>query len=127
MPVGQDEAVAVGPVGLGRVVAHDPGEQDVGQRCQGHGRAGMAGVGGPRGVHGQSPDDVDPELLEGAGVGRVPGGRRARASLRPPYRPRATVVDVTDADRRPSRAARLGRDGQTGRRFSAIGTGPSRR
>ena len=72
MAVGQHEPVAVGPVGLGGVVAHDPGEQDVGQRGQGHRRAGVAGVGGPGGVHGQSPDDVHSQLVETAGVGRSP-------------------------------------------------------
>ena len=45
-------------------MAHDPGEQDVGQRRQGHGRARVARVGRLRGVHGQAPDDVDPELFE---------------------------------------------------------------
>ena len=54
VPVGQDETVPVGPFGVGRVVAHDAGEQHVGQRGEGHGRAGVAGVGGPGGIHGQA-------------------------------------------------------------------------
>ena len=45
VPVGQHEAVAVGPVGVARVVAHDPRPQHVGQRGQRHGRARVPGVG----------------------------------------------------------------------------------
>ncbi len=48
VPVGQDEPVAVRPVGVGRVVAQDPGEQDVGQRGERHGRPRVARVGRPR-------------------------------------------------------------------------------
>ena len=71
VPVGEDEAVAVGPLGVRRVVVHDPGEQHMGQWGQRHGRARVARVGGPGGIHGQAPDDVDPELVEIAVAGRV--------------------------------------------------------
>ena len=62
--VGKDEAVAVGPLGVGRVVAHDAGEEHVRQRRQRHGRARVPRVGLLGGVHGEAPDDVDPELFE---------------------------------------------------------------
>ena len=102
--VGEDEAVTVGPVRVDRVVAHDPGEEHVGQRGQGHGGTRVARVGLLRGVHGQATDDVDPELFElrfghdetvpvrraldsdplrptrpGPGPGPPPGGVRMRA------------------------------------------------
>ncbi len=60
----KDEAVAVGPAGIGRIVAHDPGPQHVGEWRQGHRRARMAGPGRLRRVHGQTPNDVDAQLLE---------------------------------------------------------------
>ena len=62
--VGEDEPVAVGPVGLGRVEAHDPAEQHVTERRQGHGRALVTGLRGQRRVHGQAPDHVDGLLIE---------------------------------------------------------------
>ncbi len=71
MSVGQDEPVAVRPVGLGRVVAHHLGEEHVGQGGQGHRRSGVTGVGGPGCVHGQAPDDIDSELVEIAVTGRI--------------------------------------------------------
>jgi len=64
VPVGQHEPVAVRPVGLGRVVSQDPGEQDVGQGGEGHGRPRMPRVGRSRRVHGDAADDVDATLLE---------------------------------------------------------------
>ena len=64
MSGGEDEAVAVGPVGVAWVVAHDPGEQDMSQRGEGHRGAGVARVGLLGGVHGDASDDVDPELFE---------------------------------------------------------------
>ena len=67
MAARQHEAVAVGPLRVGRVVAHHPVEQHVGQRRERHGRAGVA-VAGPLGsVHGEAPDDVDGQILELAG------------------------------------------------------------
>ena len=69
--VGEDEPVPVGPVGLGGIMVHDPGEQHMGQRGQGHGGTRMSGVGGPGGIHGQPPDHVDAELLECSIAGDV--------------------------------------------------------
>ncbi len=56
MPVGQDEAVAVGPVRVGRVVAHHPAEEHVGERSQRHGRALVPALGVQRGIHGEATD-----------------------------------------------------------------------
>ena len=66
----QDEAVAVGPVGIGGVIGHDPGPEHVGQGSERHRRALVAAVGGSGRVHGQTPDHVDGSLLE-IGVGHV--------------------------------------------------------
>ena len=82
VPSREDEPVAVGPVGLGGVVAHDAGVEHVGQRREGHGRPRMSGVGLLDGVHRQPPDHVD-----GLGLEVV---RHARLSLhwinQPAYR-----------------------------------------
>ena len=86
--VGQHEPVPVRPVRIGRVVAHDPGEQHMGQRGQRHRRARMSGVGGPRGVHGQAADDVDghaARVRHSGGRGQVVA-EAAWASAKP-YRP----------------------------------------
>ena len=64
VPVGQHETVTVGPVGVARVVAQDPGEQHVRERGQGHRGSGVSRVGLLDGVHGQSADDIDPTLFE---------------------------------------------------------------
>ena len=64
MPVGQDEPVAVGPVGIARVVAHHPRVQDVGEGRQRHGRARMAAVGPLGGVHREPTDDIDAQLFK---------------------------------------------------------------
>jgi hypothetical protein len=62
----EHEAVAVGPVGRAGVVLHDPRPEDVGQRGQRHGRAGVPVAGGLGAVHGQAADHVDGTLLERA-------------------------------------------------------------
>ena len=64
VPVRQDEPVAVGPVGAARVVTQHPRVQDVGERRQGHGRAGMTAVGVLRGVHRKAANDVDAQLFQ---------------------------------------------------------------
>ena len=60
----EDEPVAVEPVGRGGVVPHDAGPQHGGQRCEGHGRALVTGVGGGGAVHGQPPNHVDGALFQ---------------------------------------------------------------
>ncbi len=59
MPVGEHEAVAIGPVRVGRVVLHDPAVQHVGERSERHRRALMAAVGRQRGVHREPAHQID--------------------------------------------------------------------
>ena len=61
---GQDEAVAVRPRRVRRVVAQEAGPEDVGHRRRAHGEARMAGVGMLDGVHGQEADGVDRQVIE---------------------------------------------------------------
>jgi hypothetical protein len=72
MAGGEDEPVPVGPPRVGGVVAHDPGEEHVGERSQRHGGSRMAGVGLLDGVHRQPPDHVDRLALELVGHARLP-------------------------------------------------------
>jgi hypothetical protein len=60
----QDEAIAVGPVRIGRVELQELGEQHRRHVGHSHRHAGMARVSLLHGVHGQGPD----------GVGQVAGG-----------------------------------------------------
>jgi hypothetical protein len=57
--VGQHEAVAVGPDGIGGVEAHHPVPQDVCHRRHSHRRAGMSRVGRLHGVDRQRADRID--------------------------------------------------------------------
>ena len=59
VPGGEDEAIPIDPVRVLRVMAQVPGEQHPGDRCERHGRAGMAGSCTLDGVHGEGPDRVD--------------------------------------------------------------------
>src|SRR4029453_689605 len=70
VPGRQDEAVTVGPIGVGGVVPQDACEEHVRQRCKRHGGAGMAGVGPLDRVHRQSADHVDGAPLELLGYRR---------------------------------------------------------
>jgi hypothetical protein len=63
VPVGQDEPVAVGPVGPARVVTHHSGEQDVGQRSQCHRRARVTAARSLGGVHREAADDIYAQLF----------------------------------------------------------------
>ena len=60
----QDEPVAVGPGGVGRVVFQDPGEQCPGDRRQAQRRAGMSGFRFLDGVHRQGSQGVDRQLID---------------------------------------------------------------
>ena len=88
MPVGQHEAVAVGPVGIGRVESHDPAEQHVGQRGERHGGALVAALGVQWGVHRHAADERDRLLLLLGGQGEshrgglYPGGGQATGGSR---------------------------------------------
>ena len=64
VPAGEHEAVAVGPVGIFRVVPHEARPQHVGDGRGFHGQAGVAAVGLLDGVDGQHADGVDASLLE---------------------------------------------------------------
>ena len=63
VPAGEDEAVAVGPAGLGRIVAEHLVPEHVGDGGQGHGRAGVAALGRFDGVHRKGADRVDRQLF----------------------------------------------------------------
>ena len=58
MTGGQDKAVPVGPIGFRRIEFEKFGEEDGGDIGHPHRHAGMAGVGGLDGVHGQGADGV---------------------------------------------------------------------
>ena len=60
--VGEHEPVAVRPLRVERVVAHDAGPEHVRQGGERHGRPGVPRVGLFRGVHRQPADDIDAEL-----------------------------------------------------------------
>ena len=60
----EDEAVAVRPVRVGRVVPHHPPVEQVGERRKRHRGAGMAGVRLLHAVHRERADRVDRKLLD---------------------------------------------------------------
>ena len=91
--VRQHEAVAVGPVRIGRVVAQVPAPQRDGDVGHAHRRAGMAGVGLLHGVHRQRADRVghqgrDARAVPGraSGVGCGVSGEAIAAIARIPLR-----------------------------------------
>jgi hypothetical protein len=59
VPGREDEAVAVRPVGIGGVVPQVLRVEQIGQRCQSHGRAGMTRIGLLYGVHRQRAKGED--------------------------------------------------------------------
>ncbi len=86
---GENEPIAVGPRGIGRVEAHRAREQHVAERRQRHRRAGVSGVGLLHGVHGQRADGIDAEEVEG-GRGHRGSGRfwmNGRAEVSSPWLP----------------------------------------
>ena len=66
VPGGQDEAVAVDPPGIGRVVLQVPRPEGIGRGRRPHRQAGMARLCLLDGVRRQKPDRVDAHLLHGA-------------------------------------------------------------
>jgi hypothetical protein len=64
VPGGQDEAVAAEPAGVGRIVAHEAGEQQVAERGGAHRHPGMPRVGFLHRVDRQYADRVDAKLVE---------------------------------------------------------------
>ena len=63
VPGGQDEAVAVGPVGRRGIELEEPAEQHRGDIGHAHGHAGMARPGGLDRIHGESPDCVGHQCI----------------------------------------------------------------
>ncbi len=61
--VGEDEAVAVDPLGVGGIVLHELVVEQVGDGCAAEGRAGVAGVGLLNGVDGEEAEGVDGKLV----------------------------------------------------------------
>ena len=84
VPLGQHEAVAVGPDGITGVEAEDPLPELVGHRRDAHRGPRMAGLGLLDGVHAQAADGVDGQLVQLAGRHVVSWslGARARRSGR---------------------------------------------
>ena len=62
MTGGEDEAIAVGPDRIIRVEAQVVLPELIGDRCEGHGGAGMPGVGGLNRVHGEATNRVNGRL-----------------------------------------------------------------
>ena len=65
----QDEAVAVGPMGIGGVEFQELGEQHGGDVGRAHRQAGMAGIGLLHRIHAEGADGI------GHGAGAVGGNR----------------------------------------------------
>ena len=63
VPAAEHEPVAAEPGRVGRVVAQQPLEQQVGGRGQAHRGTGVAVAGRLDGIHGQTADHVDGELV----------------------------------------------------------------
>jgi len=61
VPHGEDEAVTIGPIRRGRIVAHVLRIQGVRQRGERHGRAGVSRLRGLHRVHGESTNGIDGE------------------------------------------------------------------
>ncbi len=68
--VGQNEAVAVRPVRVGRVVAYHPAVEHVSERSEGHRRALVPALGVQWRVHGEPADHRDRLVLEVGGERR---------------------------------------------------------
>ena len=78
VPGGQDEPVAVRPVGMRRGVAQEPRPHDVRHRCGAHGGTGVTGVRLLDTVDRQGPDRVDGEAVEVGGDGHGMGSGAGR-------------------------------------------------
>jgi hypothetical protein len=69
----EHEAVAVHPEGVGRIVTQVTGEQQVGQRRQRHGGAGMSRLRLLHRIHREGADGIYAELVERLGWGSDAG------------------------------------------------------
>ncbi len=101
------EAVAVGPLGIPRIVSQVLVPEDVRHRGGAHRQAGMAGVGLLHRVDRQHPDGVDAQLLDGCLGGRhglfVSFDPTRHAS--PASRPRSSCIWTGRAAQRPDAVA----------------------
>jgi hypothetical protein len=64
VPGGQHEAIAVGPVGMSRIVAKEAREQHVGDRRHRHRQAGVSGACLLHGVHAEHADRVNAQAFK---------------------------------------------------------------
>jgi hypothetical protein len=71
VPVGEHEAVAVGPGRVGRVVAQEPAPQHFRDLGHAHGHAGVSGIGLLDGVHREGADGVGEVCGGGGGHGHA--------------------------------------------------------
>ena len=69
----ENEAVAVDPAGVARIVPQVPGPEDVSDRCEGHGRAGWPELALLDRVHREDLDGVDCKLFDGGGCAAARG------------------------------------------------------
>ena len=115
----QHEAVAVGPVGMGRRVAQEAGPQHVGHRRRAHRGARVAGVRLLDGVDRERPDRVDrragrvsvARVMDATPVGRLrrlarSGHCRREVVAAPDYPPCVPHLAPTSRPRRPPVASR---------------------
>lgn len=66
MTAGQDEAIAVVPQGVLRIVFEMVSPELISHRGQGHRSAGVTAVGGLHSIHTQSSDGIDCQIAKGA-------------------------------------------------------------
>ena len=126
VPGGEHEPVAADPVRVGRVVPHDPLEEQVGRRRQAHRRAGVAVADLLDGVHGQGADRVDGPAVERRSTPAAllpsssPGHSPVDSPLKVlcPHLREPTVIGPTRRGR-PGRPAQPG-PGSGGGRYSGV-------
>ena len=68
----QDETVPVGPQRIPGMMPQKPGPEDIGHGCRPHGHAGVPGVRLLNHVHGQHPDRIDTEFIDGFHLNTFP-------------------------------------------------------
>src|SRR5438093_580118 len=107
VPGGEDEAIAVRPPGVGRVVGQEAGPEDVRHRRRPHRQAGMPGVGPLDRVSRQKPDGIDRQRIEGGRRHRGGGEQGRRVELSGPPAKRRSARRLREARGPPRRLARM--------------------
>src|SRR5882724_1588266 len=74
MAVRQDKAIAIGPDWILRIEAEDAVPDCVYERGEGHGRAGVSGLGLLYGIYRERTNGVDAQLIELRGCQSLNGG-----------------------------------------------------